>query len=301
MASQINPQNINGAYPVAGQDNDSQGFRDNFTSTKINFERAAQEISELQAKAVLKTPLTGTALDNNMNGSVISGVELRNATQSLVTLGTLSDTAVINYTVGSYFTLTTNGNVTLSFVGLPVSGVAATWIVRVTVSSTGHTLTFPAAVGASSGLSSLQGIQGRSGSTITFAETGTYEFQFDTVDGGSTILLSELTRPRNHWTNPLFLDIPQLFAANGNVSLSTTTTVITSSGALVGNLAAGSSGQIKILTYGNTAVGNTQITVANAAWAGNNTAAFTTVGSAATFQYINSKWVCIGNNGVAFS
>jgi hypothetical protein len=31
MASNINPYNIDGTYPVAGQDNSSQGFRDNFT------------------------------------------------------------------------------------------------------------------------------------------------------------------------------------------------------------------------------------------------------------------------------
>ena len=37
MASSINPSNIDGTYPVAGQDNDSQGFRDNFTNVKTNF------------------------------------------------------------------------------------------------------------------------------------------------------------------------------------------------------------------------------------------------------------------------
>ena len=33
MTSQINPNNIDGNYPVAGVDNNSQGFRDNFTIT----------------------------------------------------------------------------------------------------------------------------------------------------------------------------------------------------------------------------------------------------------------------------
>lgn len=297
MTSAINPQNINGAYPVAGQDNDSQGFRDNFTSTRNNFQLAKDEISDLQAKVVLKAPLTGTTLNNNMGGQVLSNAELRNITESVISLGSVTGSAAINYAVGSYYTLSTNGNVTLAFSGLPATGKAATWIVRVTVSSVAHTLQLPAAVSGSS----VQGIQGIDSNIITFAETGTYEFQFDTSDGGSTIFLTELTRPRNRWTNPLFLDIPQLFAANGNVSLSTTTTVITSAGDLVGNLAAGSSGQIKILTYDPSTSGNTQITVANAAWGGNNTATISTVGSAATFQYINSKWICIGNNGVVFS
>ena len=74
MTSQINPNNIDGAYPVAGQDNDSQGFRDNFTNIKTNFGYASAEITDLQSKVVLKSALTGTTLNNNMNNSVISNV-----------------------------------------------------------------------------------------------------------------------------------------------------------------------------------------------------------------------------------
>lgn len=48
MTSQINPNNVNTAYPVAGQDNSTQGFRDNFTNIKLNFTYAANEISALQ-------------------------------------------------------------------------------------------------------------------------------------------------------------------------------------------------------------------------------------------------------------
>ena len=69
MTSSINPNNINGAYPVAGQDNDSQGFRDNFTNIKTNFDYASAEITDLQSKVVLKAALTGTTLNNNMNNS----------------------------------------------------------------------------------------------------------------------------------------------------------------------------------------------------------------------------------------
>ena len=50
MTSAINPNNIDGAYPIAGQDNDSQGFRDNFTNIKTNFEYAGAEINDLQSK-----------------------------------------------------------------------------------------------------------------------------------------------------------------------------------------------------------------------------------------------------------
>ena len=65
--SSINPNNINGQYPVAGQDNDSQGFRDNFTNIINNFTFAYNELNDLQQNAVLKNALSGTALSNDMN------------------------------------------------------------------------------------------------------------------------------------------------------------------------------------------------------------------------------------------
>ena len=64
--SSINPNNIDGTYPIAGQDNDSQGFRDNFTNIKNNFTFAYDELTDLQSKAVLKSALNGSTLDNTL-------------------------------------------------------------------------------------------------------------------------------------------------------------------------------------------------------------------------------------------
>lgn len=64
--SSINPNNIDGTYPIAGQDNDSQGFRDNFTNIKNNFTFAYDELTDLQNKAVLKSALNGSTLDNTV-------------------------------------------------------------------------------------------------------------------------------------------------------------------------------------------------------------------------------------------
>ena len=49
MTSSINPDQINEAFPVAGQDNPSQGFRDNFSATKNNLNTAKSEITDLQS------------------------------------------------------------------------------------------------------------------------------------------------------------------------------------------------------------------------------------------------------------
>ena len=73
MTSQINFNAVDITYPVAGQDNDSEGFRGNFAAIQSGLETAKSEISDLQAKAVLVETLgTETAtVANDLLGSTI--------------------------------------------------------------------------------------------------------------------------------------------------------------------------------------------------------------------------------------
>jgi hypothetical protein len=57
MTSAINPSTISTTFPIAGQDNDSQGFRSNFAAIVADFTTAANEISALQSSAILKADL----------------------------------------------------------------------------------------------------------------------------------------------------------------------------------------------------------------------------------------------------
>ena len=302
MTSAINPNNINGAYPVAGQDNNSQGFRDNFTNTSTNFQYAADEISDLQSKAVLKQALTGTTLDNNMLGSPLSNALLSNMSENVVALGTVSGTTIINYALASYQTLTTNGAVSLSFTNFPAAGAAASVVVQVTVASTIHTLVLPAAVSVNN--AGIQGLN-TSTNTITFAATGVYSFQFLTSNGGTTITVKEVNKELQPFNNSS-QNLTDTAAANLAVTTSYFSTVTSSTA----TLAAGVPGQIKTLAM-YSASGNMRITVSNAGWktSGTGNILFTTTGQACTLQYINSnvaniaqsKWFCIGNNGATFS
>lgn len=307
MTSSINPQNIDGAYPVAGQDNDSQGFRDNFTNTKTNFEYAAAEISDLQSKAVLKAALTGTTLNNDMGDSVLSSAELKNMTESLVSLGSVNTgaTATINYAAGPYTTFSTNGGagtITLAFDNVPAAGVVATWIIRIDVTNTGHTITLPASVGAGDAAESVLGIQGISSNVITFVETGTYEFGFRTSDGGSSIFLTEYTRPRNRWTNPLLLPSYEDLANGGTVNVAVTTSWFTTGGAETATLPAAAFGAIKVLYARDVTAGAMVITVSGAAaWGGAGTITFSNTGDACTLMSTGGGWFCIGNNGAVFA
>jgi len=302
MASLINPNDIDGAYPVAGQDNNSQGFRDNFTNTKTNFGYAADEITDLQNNVVLKAALTGTTLDNNMGGSSISDAVIRDFACTRVAIGTVSGSQTVNYASGHYQTLTTSGSVTLAFTNFPTSGNQAFLIVRVTVASTAHTLTLPAAVGTSASAASVLGIQGISSNVITFNETGTYEFQFHTEDGGTSIYLSELTRPRNRFVNPLFLTGSEDLASTAAANLRLTTSYFSTAAAETATLAAGTDGQVKVFAMAADS-GDMVITVTNAGWkaSGTGTITFDTIGDACTLLYTNSKWYVIGNNGVTFA
>jgi hypothetical protein len=292
MTSAINPNNIDGTYPIAGQDNNSQGFRDNFTNTKTNFEYAAEEITELQNKAILKTALTGTILDNNMNGSILSNAQLQDMSETLVNLGTLSGTVAINYAAGSYQTVATNGAISLAFSNFPAAGAAGTVVVQINVTNAAHTLTLPAAVNTTK-----LGIQGLSGNVITFASSGLYSFVFTTSDGGSSISITD-TNKRLQPFNNSSEDLATATAA----SLAFTTSYFTTTGAETATLAAGVAGQAKVFAMFATA-GNMVITVTNAGWktSGTGTMTFTTIGQACTLQYVNNKWFCIGNNGVTFA
>lgn len=262
MASQINPNDIDGAYPVAGQDNNSQGFRDNFTNTKTNFTYAANEITDLQNNVVLKAALTGTTLDNDMGGSTISDAVIRDFACTRVSIGTVSGSQTVNYASGHYQTLTTSGSVTLAFTNFPASGNQAFLIVRVTVASTAHTLTLPTAVGTSASSASVLGIQGISSNVITFAATGTYEFQFHTEDGGTSIYLSELTRPRNSFTNALGYTTGGGGTVTQGTSRTTGVTLNKPSGAITLFSAAGST-TAATFTVTNSTVAATDVIILN--------------------------------------
>jgi hypothetical protein len=297
MTSAINPNDIDGTYPVAGQDNNSQGFRDNFTNTKTNFQYAASEITDLQTKAVLKAALTGTALNNDMAGSPLSNAAISDFSAIAAILGTTSGSVTIDYTSGHYQTVTTSGSISLAFTNFPAAGNFGIVRVQVTVTSTAYTLTLPAAV--SVGTSNLQGY---SSNVITFNQAGTYTYDFTTSNGGTTISVFDSSQNQDPIYLPSTQNLGSGSSALGAVSLTTTATYFTTTGAATATLAAGVNGQIKtIMMLADS--GDMVITVTNAGWktSGTGSITFSAIGNAVTLQYINSKWFCIGNNGTTFA
>jgi hypothetical protein len=272
MTSAINPNNINGSYPVANQDNNSQGFRDNFTNIKVNFQDAAAEITDLQNKVLLKEPLIGSDValttSNDMGGTApIIGALIRNFGANRIAVGATSGAISIDYVSGHYQSIVTSGNISLSFTNFPASGTYGYIKLQINITNTAHTLTLPSVV--SLGLAGLQGINpGVAGApnTITFGNTGIFEFAFGTYDGGTTITVFDLNRALTNFVT-------------GDLNVSTLNAV---TAVVTGNVSGGNISTVgRITASGNVAGGNITTTgsvVASGNVAGGN---ITTTGSVA--------------------
>jgi hypothetical protein len=119
MTSAITTTNIDGAFPIAGQDNNSQGFRDNFTNIKTGLNTAKSEITALQ---------TNTAklnANNNFNGNMIENAELNQVYGSVRNNGTISTTTSIDLENGPLQIYTLAGSATLQFTNWPASDLYA--------------------------------------------------------------------------------------------------------------------------------------------------------------------------------
>lgn len=102
-------------------------------------------------------------------------------------------------------------------------------------------------------------------------------------------------------TGKLTLSGAHVLTNGGAANLSVTAEYFSTTGAWTSTLAAGTAGQIKTFMMVVDG-GDMVLTVSNAGWktSGTGTITFNDIGDGCTLQYINSKWFCIGQNGVTF-
>ena len=129
MASNINTTEIDAEYPVAGVDNDSQGFRDNFSTIKDNFVAAKSEIETLQDD----TAKVNT--NNDFNGNEIREANFVATTQEVHNNGNLTAGQNISFTNGHYQTVNVGADLTLTLADWPGSGILGK--IRLVVSGDG--------------------------------------------------------------------------------------------------------------------------------------------------------------------
>jgi hypothetical protein len=182
MASSIVPGNIDETYPKAGQDNSSQGFRDNFSAIKNNFTEAMTEIEALQNNKA------STNANTDFSNYVVSQATFKDTAETVYAHGTTGGGITLNHENGHYQTITTNASITLAFSNFPATATLGRIMLDITFTDPAHTITIPSAVLVSGGVSGGDG----SSDTITVPTSGRYLYEFLTPDGGTTVLMHQL-------------------------------------------------------------------------------------------------------------
>lgn len=112
MVSNINYGSIDATFPIAGKDNDSQGFRENFGYIKSGLQIAQGEITALQSTSA------STSEDNSFNNNKISQAIFVNTSDSFFDGGEISTNSAVTFANGLHQKFAIAGTLTLTL-GFP--------------------------------------------------------------------------------------------------------------------------------------------------------------------------------------
>ncbi len=122
MTSLINFAAINENFPVAGQDNDTQVFRDNFETIKTNFSTAKTEITDLQDN-VARTDGDNDFLYNILGSVTLNDAYLRKKDYGAAIVAGPQD---VSFKQAMYHVIKLGTDISLSFSEFPTGAVDAT-------------------------------------------------------------------------------------------------------------------------------------------------------------------------------
>ena len=106
--STIDDTSIDQTFPVAGQDNNSQGFRDNFSTIKNNFTVTKTHIAEVTTNYARKNAA------NNFSGNEITGALFKQNFTKIHSIGTITSAANLSTTNGNFQYATVGGDLTIT-------------------------------------------------------------------------------------------------------------------------------------------------------------------------------------------
>lgn len=113
--SNINVDDLNESFPANGKDNSTQGFRDNFSTIKQNFQFAKAEIEALESFSVSSNS------NNNFNGNSLINVNLSQSTLQATTVG-LNGVGIdydVSFLFGHIHVIRVTKSLTLNFTDWP--------------------------------------------------------------------------------------------------------------------------------------------------------------------------------------
>ena len=178
--SSSNIASIDADYPRAGQDNDSQGFRDNFTKIKTELTNAQADLTALDTNAVKNNDAI-----TNMQGNTINNVVITQGSQKFYSGGVLSSAGVrpVSYEIATYHSYTINSTgITLQLADWPVSGKYAEVLVELRGRGVADPVTFDT---ENSG--SIKVATGFAHPATIDSNVHPYIYRFWTIDGGQTV------------------------------------------------------------------------------------------------------------------
>jgi hypothetical protein len=178
VTSNINFAAINENFPVAGQDNDTQVFRDNFDTIKTNFSEAKTEITDLQDNAAR------TDGDNDFLYNVVGSLTLQDAYLRKKDYGAaiVAGTQDISFKQAMYHVVKVGANTSLSFTEFPTGAVDVTGLGQI-------------------GKATLELYSDGTTRTITFTTTGGTVIKKSPGFPGSVTVTSD--------TNPVIIEVWQ--------------------------------------------------------------------------------------------
>ena len=178
MTSLINFAAINENFPVAGQDNDTQVFRDNFDTIKTNFSTAKTEITDLQDN------VARTDSDNDFLYNIVGSVTLQDAYLRKKDYGAaiVAGTQEVSFKQAMYHVIKVGANTSLSFAEFPTDAVDASGLGQV-------------------GKATLELYGDGTTRTITFSTSGSTVLKKDPLFPGSVTVTST--------TNPVIIEVWQ--------------------------------------------------------------------------------------------
>jgi len=206
MSSSINYTAIDEDYPVPGQDNNSQGFRDNFSAIKNGLQFAKTEIEELQNKAVLKEAVGETELENDFLGNTILNAITNRVDGSVYTATPAGASSIVTPSSGDYqkFTFVVTGH-QLKFSGWPNTGTDRFSRLRLELVTDGGTcnLTFGSIGGGV--IRPLGNLADPISLTVTDVPR---ILDVWTIDAGANIYVAEVPGVGGAGTTPALEDLP---------------------------------------------------------------------------------------------
>jgi hypothetical protein len=127
LTSLINFAAINENFPVAGQDNDTQVFRDNFDTIKTNFSAAKTEIEDLQDN------VARTDVESDFNYNIATSITLQDAYFRKKDYGAaiVVGTQDVSFKQAMYHIIKFGTNCAIQFTEFPVAAVDVTGLGQV--------------------------------------------------------------------------------------------------------------------------------------------------------------------------